>query len=241
MKLIRLEAHLFRENCEQPSFSNVSVLIDKFHQYELMPQYVMENNSQTGEKTKRMQLTNQIENLSITFQSDKLLIARDFSPNKQECFNVETDRFLEFLKFSLDELRNLMPEFKSHRVSLVGNSLYFLDTDTRGEIAKKLTSPIIENEENEYSEIKFRFGVRTQSDVVDEKINNVVTLNDGEAEIVEDGQSNKSLCLLNNIDINTLGETKQARFDMDTSLSLIKSYRDLLGQRLDQLEQFFKG
>lgn len=241
MRLIRLEAHLFREKCEQPSFGDVSGLIEDFHKYELMPQYVMENNAQLGVKTKRMQLTNQIENLSITFHSDKVLIAKDYSPNRSEQFNEDAELFIEFVRFALGKLIKIIPNFNSHRVSLVCNCLYFLDSQKRNAIAQKLTHSIMEDDESSFSEIKFRFGVRNYNDTAKEVINTVVTLNDGEAEIVENGQVNKSLCLLNNVDINTLGENTQARFDIDHSLELIESYKVSMNEKLKQLVNFFEG
>jgi hypothetical protein len=238
MKLLKMEVHLFRTHVDNPASKDFRKFFEIFEHLELVPHYIEELNKVTGATQKRFQLFNQLKNQTVTFFTDKIHISQDFLPNAEDS---SPEKFLEFVDGVVDCLESCIDfELKNNRISLVKTLFTDANPDIRNSAASKVAGLIL-GDQGEYTEVKTRLGSLVHNDKLNEKINCVLSLNDGYLEQGNNDGVHRTECFICQLDINTLSEVKAERIHMKDTTDIISSFEELAQEKSKKVEDFIKG
>lgn len=235
MDALKLEAYFFSNNIKYPDQKDIPGLIEKFQDYELMPQYFQEQGSRELSKAKRLCFTNPITNFTVFFHTDRIVFVQNLNPF-EEGFNLDSAlaKFYEFLKYAISACHDFSEGgLKGTRLSFVGNFIVNVNVDTSDSAVARAISGSMPWVEDQLTEVKLRTGETKSLPQSGENINVIVSVNDGVVEKKQGPITEQKVCFLTHVDVNTKAENTDPRFNSD---SAIRIWDELVGEARRKLD-----
>lgn len=228
MELLKLEFAAFLENNLIPSTAEFPALMSAFSEHELLPQFTQETNLKDNKTTKVVSFTNQIKGFSITFNTDKIHFTQDIKPEEKINRNEITESFITLVIECFSKIHPMYYQEKNfNRLALITTGIKLLSQQNKISFIDSLCSNLTGKSNS--TELKFRVSYREKLSTNAELANITTMLNDGifEKTDIRKNITSRSDCFLIQLDLNTIEETSTPRFNLDSSNSILKEFKEL--------------
>lgn len=239
MNLINLESHVFSSRKLSIKAEDLGRFIPEFLNLHIYPQEFNEG-FPNGDLKKQFMFVNPMEGKQIMFQENRISFSLNF-PNKKidsESLKKETNDFIVFIGNVLDKIKSIGRDVDFNRLSYVVRYANMDDVEREvNELRNKtLTTLNWFDNEKDVGDLNIQYGFR---DFVDSnEINSVVKLSLGYYSVITSSNNVANKCIIKEVDINTIDENKDDRFDHENTKEFIRKLSDISHERVKSLESF---
>lgn len=215
--------HIFSDNTDiEVNPKSIAVLLEAFSEFGLIPNIGQQVNALTGEKKKIIRMVSENGDSFIEFLPNRIII----SLTKQD--DIELTQFKKDAMKMLNNLQKIDFTKKASRLSVITNKTFKLASLNE---SRDIFDKVFSKEPEDLIEWEFRKAIR--SDVLGQKVNNVLRVHSGEGMNPEENNGKFFNFLSVEVDTNTLSENTGFLFPVEDS----EKYFDGLIEKNNALSQ----
>lgn len=236
MNLINLESHFLSSAVLSISQDNINQYISALLKLHIYPQEFNEV-LPNGEMKKQFMFINPMEGKRVLFQNNRISFVVGF-PNKKvsdEELMKENKSFLSFIDSFFNEIKSLSPNMSFNRLSYVVRyaNIEGYSKEMSGIERNTLSTFKWSSTDKETTDFNLTYGYR--SEIEEEEINNIFKLLMATFNTHTPGNPSKQPCLVKEVDVNTIDENRNDRFEYDSSLKFVTKLMEESHERVKLL------